>query len=938
MRKLLRIVLITLGVILLILLLTPVIFKSRIEATVKEKVNEQIHAKLDWTGFSLSFFRGFPQLSISLHQLSVVGLEPFEGDTLAGLERFELRVNPFSALRRNLEVKSILIDRPLIHGIVLEDGSANWDIAPTEEEEVKEETSGPGSPMGVSLKRVAIRQGRIYYSDQASSMDASLEGLNLELKGDLSAAQSEIYLSTGVNRMNLKMGGIRYLRDAVFQLELQAAADLVENRFTLEKNLVSLNGLELGAEGDVLLKEGGDMVMDLTLFSRETSFKTLLSLVPAVYLQGFESVETSGNLQLDARITGIMNDSVFPDAQLSLLVADGYFSYPDLPKDVSDIQISLTVDYKGADMDASQVELEQFHFLLGGNPFDLNMLVDHPQSDMHVAGKANGIIDFSTLKDVVPMEEVNLEGTLETDLRWDTKLSYIEQENYDQVDMEGFLRMDGLTLRSPDLQVPVSLQNLNMQFNPRKVELSSLDAYLGSSDLHLSGDLQNFIPYVFEGQTLRGSLQVSSSLLDANELLVSEEADQGPEPAAGQDSIVPVRPDSLARPASLKIPENLDLALTLDMQRLTYEDIVVENLEGSVRVLGGVAGLENLRMEVIEGVVNTRGWVDTRGDFPEADVTLDMEGVDIPTAYKTFVSVEKLMPMAKYCRGKANITMGYHSFLDQSFVPLYESIDASGRVETRGLQFYNFNDFVPLSEVLKNEKFSNMAPDEVNVGFTMREGRIILDPFDMYVEDSRITVSGSHGIDLTMDYKLDMRIAKADLGTGANELMQGLTTLAAGAGIQIPASDYLNVVARITGTFNHPRVATDLSGNLKSSGENAITSVGERITREAEQVESEVREDASAEAEKIIADAEAEAARLVEEARKAGEKLVQEAEKQGDQLIKEAGNNPLKQVAARTAANELKKQAEQKSEKLVSEAEGKAAELIRKAREEAGRI
>jgi len=938
MRKLLKIILITLGVILLILILTPVVFKSRIESTVKEKVNEQIHAKLDWTGFSLSFFRGFPQLSISLHQLSVVGLEPFEGDSLAGLERFELRVNPFSALRKNLEVKSILLDRPLIHGIVLEDGTANWDIAPAEEEEVLEETSGSISSMGVSLKRVAIRQGRIYYSDQGSSMDASLEGLNLELKGDLSAEQSEVSLSTGADRLNLKMGAIRYLRDAVLQLELQAAADLVENRFTLEKNLISLNGLELGVEGDVLMKEGGGMVMDLTLFSRETSFKTILSLVPAVYLQDFESVETSGNLQLDARITGVMNDSVFPDAQLSLLVEDGYFSYPDLPKDVSDIQISLNVDYKGADMDASKVQLANLHFQLGGNPFDLNMLVDHPQSDMHVAGSTRGVIDFSTLKDVVPMEDVILEGTLETDLRWDTKLSYIEQENYDQVDLEGILKMEGLNVQSPDLLVPVSLKNLDMQFNPRRVELSSLDAYLGSSDLHLSGSLQNFIPYVFTGQTLRGSLQVSSSLLDANEFLVSQEEGQGAEPTAEQDSIVPVRPDSLARPPGVKIPENMDLALTLDMQRLTYEDIVVENLEGSMRVLGGVAGLENLRMDVIEGVLNARGWVDTRGDFAEADVTLDMQGVDIPTAYQTFVSVEKLMPMAKYCRGKANITMSYHSLLDQSFAPLYESIDASGRVRTRGLQFYNLNEFVPLSEVLKNEKFSNMAPDEVNVGFTMREGRIILDPFDMNVEDSRITVSGSHGIDLTMDYKLDMRIAKSDLGTGANELMQGLTILAAGAGIQVPASDYLNVVARITGTFNHPRVNTDLSGNLKSTGEKAITAVEELITQEVERVESEVREDASAEAEKIIADAEAEAARLVEEARKAGEALVQEAEKQGDQLIKEAGSNPLKQVAARTAANELKKQAEQKSEKLVSEAEGKAADLIRKAREEAGRI
>ncbi len=84
---------------------------------------------VDWSRFSLSLFRGFPDLSVNLHQVSVVGLEKFEGDTLAGLERFEFRVNPFSAIRKDIQVKSILLDRPLINGIVLEDGSANWDIA-----------------------------------------------------------------------------------------------------------------------------------------------------------------------------------------------------------------------------------------------------------------------------------------------------------------------------------------------------------------------------------------------------------------------------------------------------------------------------------------------------------------------------------------------------------------------------------------------------------------------------------------------------------------------------------------------------------------------------------------------------------------------------------------------------------------------------------------
>ena len=122
MKKLLRILSITFGIILLLLILIPVLFKSKIEAIVKEKVNESVYATVDWSRFSLSLFRGFPDLSINLHQLTVVGIEDFEGDTLVGLKRFELRVNPFSAIRKDLQVKFILLDNPLINGIVLEDG------------------------------------------------------------------------------------------------------------------------------------------------------------------------------------------------------------------------------------------------------------------------------------------------------------------------------------------------------------------------------------------------------------------------------------------------------------------------------------------------------------------------------------------------------------------------------------------------------------------------------------------------------------------------------------------------------------------------------------------------------------------------------------------------------------------------------------------------
>jgi len=946
MKKALKILMITVGVILLLLILIPVLFKSRIETVVKEKINEQVQAQVDWSRFGLSFFRGFPDLSINLHGVSVVGVDPFAGDTLAGLERFELRVNPFSALKKNVVVKSLIVDRPLLNALVLEDGRPNWDIASLADAAMVEEEQADGggeSSLGVFLKRLTILDGRIYYLDEQGGVDASLEGFALELRGDFSMEQTEVQLSLAIEKINARMGGIRYMKDGQFDLDVVAAANMLESRYTLEKNLISLNGLTLGAEGDVILMEDGAMALDLNFFSKETTFQTLLSLVPAVYLQDFESLKTSGNLQLEGSVKGIMKDSLMPDATLLLKVTDGYFAYPDLPKDVSDVQISLDVDYKGSDMDATTVNLERFHLLLGGNPFDLQMQIDHPLSDMHVAGSAMGSLDFASLKDVVPMEDVSMEGKLETDLRWDTRMSYIEQELYDQVDLEGRLVIQDVIVEAPDIPVPVELSKLHMDFNPRFVQLQTLDLILGSSDLHMTGELSNFIPYVFNGQTVTGSVNLSSQLLNANEILPErEEGSEGEstgvgDPALG-DSVMAVPPDSLAEPALIKIPENLGFDMVVDMKRVEYDKILIENIRGEMNITEGVAILNDLSMDIAKGSMNSNGWIDTRGEFTELDMNLELEGMDIPTSYETFVSVERLAPMAKFCKGTANVEMKVASRLDATFTPLYESINAKGEMYTRGLQFYNLDQYLSFSEMLKNEKFQNIAPDEIYAGFTVRDGRVIFNPFDMKVYDSEMTVSGSHGIDHSLDYLFDMNIAKSDLGTGANEMMQGISVLAAGAGIRIPESDYVKVKAYITGSFNEPRVRTDLRDNLRSSGEVAREAVETKVKEEVQKVEEQVREEAGAEAEKIIGEAEEQAARLVEEAKKAGEQLVTEAEKQGERLVEEAGSNVLKQIAAKKAAEELRKQAVKQSENLVKEAEVQAADIIQKAREEADKI
>ncbi len=961
---------ITVGVILLLLILIPILFRSRIEAAVKKQINANATATVDWTRFSVSLFRGFPDLSVNLHQVSVVGMGEFEGDTLAGLKRFELRVNPFSAIRKEIQVKSVLLDQPVVNGIVLEDGTANWEITKKtvtdqveelpegveaeksvrEEEAVPEKEAGaeeePGGALGVSLKRFAIRDGRIYYNDAVMDAEASLEGFSLELKGDFSMEETELELDVDVHRLNAKYGGIRYMRDGSFGLELTAAANLVENTYSMLDNKIRLNGLVLGIEGEVDMMDDGGMGMDLRFFTRETSFQTLLSMVPAIYLTDFESVRASGTLGLEGTINGVMKDSLLPDASITLEVKDGFFAYPDLPKDVSDVQIRLVATYDGTEMDRSVVDLERFHLLLGGNPFDVRLHVDHPVSDMHVAGAVKGLIDLASLGDVIPMEDINITGRLTADMDLDTRMSCIEQERYEEVGLEGRLVIEGVRVDAQDIPVPLDLQKMEMNFNPRFVDLAGLDLKLGASDLHMKGELSNFIPYIFTDATVSGVLDVSSALLDIDELVPAGEAeDTGRGGAAGKDTAVTeeivlaeVPPDSLAEPVRLKIPENIDFTLGLDLKKVVYDKILVDNIRGGMVVRGGVANLDGLRMDVIGGSVTAGGKVDTRGDYAEADMTLDMLGVDIPSSYATFVTVERLAPMAKYCRGDANVKLEYNSLLDASFSPLYGTIQANGRVFTRNLQIYNLKSFVRLSELLKNEKFRDMAPDDMDIKFRVRDGRVIVDPFDLDFDDSRITVSGSHGIDLTMDYLLDMNIAKSDLGEGANAVMSGVAALASGAGFDLPQSDYVKVKARITGTFSDPKITTDLSGNLQSAKESVKAAIEERVTEEVKKVEEEVREEVSEKAEEIMKQAGEEAGRIMDEARKQGEDLVKEAEKQGAKLVKEAGSNPIKKLAAQKASDEMVYQAKKQSENLIREAQAKADETLAKARAEAARI
>ena len=99
------------ALVLLILVLTPMLFGDRIAGRVKTEVNKSLDAKVDWRSAGLGLFHDFPNLTLTLDDLTAVGVGKFEGDTLASVRHLRVVLDLFSAVRSAMGSSSPIVVR-----------------------------------------------------------------------------------------------------------------------------------------------------------------------------------------------------------------------------------------------------------------------------------------------------------------------------------------------------------------------------------------------------------------------------------------------------------------------------------------------------------------------------------------------------------------------------------------------------------------------------------------------------------------------------------------------------------------------------------------------------------------------------------------------------------------------------------------------------------
>lgn len=926
MKKLLKIVFFTIIALLIIIILIPIFFKGPIEKKVKEEINKSLNAKVDFSDFTLSLIRGFPNFYVALEDMSVVGIGEFEKDTLMSFKKFSAKIDLISAIKmENIKIKSIFLDKPSVYAHVLPDGKVNWDIVKPSADSIPEDTTA-SEPLEfkASLKKFEIRDARIVYLEEQGKMKASLDNWDLFLTGDFTASTTDATLKTSIEKVNFFMDNVRYMRDASFGFDAVLGADMDKMLFTIKDNEIRLNDLSLGIEGSVAMPKE-DIDMDLKFKTQKADFKSLLSLVPAVYMKDFEKVQTSGSLKLDGFAKGTYAEKSMPNVGLTLVVENAMFKYPDLPKSVNNINIDTKVFYDGVQNDNTTVDVNKFHVEMAGNPFDMTLHIKTPMSDMQIAGNFKGKIDFSSLTDIVPLDSTTLKGMMESNIDMAGRMSSIEKEQYEDFKADGTLKLINFEFASKDFPQGIKIVETNMVFSPRFVELTSFNALMGKSDFSMNGKLSNFIPYVFNNDTIVGSLNFSSKLLDINELM-------GP-PTAEETTV-----EDTSAMTVVEVPGNIDFTLNSNIGTIKYDNMNITNVLGTIIVRNSAAILRNLGMNMLDGSLVMNGEYNTKDvKSPLIDFNMNMKDFDIPSTFSTFNTVKKLAPVAENAKGKISADMSLNSRLDATMSPVYSTMQGKGKLMSKSIEIGNSKMFTKVADALKNEKLKKFSLNDLNLSFEIKDGRVYIEPFETKLLSGKMIIGGDQGIDQTLNYAITFSIPRSEFGGAANAALTSLTSAAASKGLNIQPGEMVNIDAKVVGTVTDPKVQL----NLKESGKNALKDVKEQlktaVTEKVETVKEDVKAKAREQADKLIKDAEAEAQKIRDVAKSAADQIRKESDSAAEKLMKDV-KNPLQKVAQQKLAEKTKKEGYEKADKLEKEADVKAQALIDKAKAEAAKL
>lgn len=826
MKKILKVLGISILIIITLLIAIPFAFQGQIKDMVKVFINQNLNAKVEFSDVSLSFIKSFPQAQVAVNDLLITNFEPFKDETFASVKDVTFTMSIKELFKKPSEgpvvVNSIYVNEALLTLKNDKFGNSNYNI-------IKEDNNNASadketSSLGFDIEDYQIKNSALTYIDDPSKTIMHITNLNHEGHGAFSTNTSELDTKSEAN-VSFNIDSINYLINNKVKLDAVIGMDLSHSKYTFKQNKAFINELPLHFDGFVKLLENGQDI-DITFENPESDFKNFLAVIPKEYSKNLDGIKTSGLFKVKGAVKGKVTETTIPKLDITITSKNASFKYPNLPKGVEHITINAAIKNTTGNVDDTFIDVKTLDFKIDDDVFKSSAIIKNIAKNMFVNAHIDGVLNLANITKAYPLElENTLTGILKAKLNTSFDMNAIDTNDYERIKNSGSASISDFVFSSEDIVNPIHISTANVSFKPKKVSLNNFTAKTGESDLSADGTIDNLLGFLLSDAKLKGNFDVNSNLFKVSDFM-SENDEKAADNKTTSDS------------ESLKIPKFLDCSINANAKTVIYDNLNLNDVKGKLLIKDQQAVLQNMTSSIFDGALSISGNISTKEATPTFNMNLGADGFDISKSFKGLDLLQNLAPIAKLLQGKLNTDINVSGYLDKEFSPNLSSVSgkAIGELLTTSIAKNESELFNKLESALGFIDFSKLDLKDLKTKLEFANGKVSVNPFDLKYEDIAITISGVHGFDKTVNYDAVFNVPAKYLGSEVNRLIGKINSNET-KNISIP------VTANIGGTYTSPTVKTDLTSGISNLTKQLIEIEKQRLLNKGKDKVSDLIDD-----------------------------------------------------------------------------------------------
>lgn len=376
-----------------------------------------------------------------------------------------------------------------------------------------------------------------------------------------------------------------------------------------------------------------------------------------------------------------------------------------------------------------------------------------------------------------------------------------------------------------------TIENLNLSANyaEDKLDIKNAALSLDGDAMKMRGKLENINAYMFENDTLTGTIFWEAESLDMNRF-------------SNPKASSPVKTQQV------NVPANMNIELHGEIGKLIYNKLVFENFTAKLKIEDEILSLLNGSSKLFTGNIAFEGSYNTQQvDNALFDFRYDLSQLPYASLFKASEVFASLNPIAEFVEGRFNSTLVISGPLGKDMMPKLDKITASGVLETFETKVSGFPVVNQMSDKLGLAELKQWYITDSKNWFDIKDGRIDVKPYTLKVKDMQYDISGNYTLDKEIDFKVRARIPREKLASNSvtGQLDKGLGFLekqASAMGIDISVGSEILVDILIGGSLTKPNLKLVPAGTAGAGAKDVLSQkISDETSKVKDSIQSEIK-------------------------------------------------------------------------------------------------